>query len=390
MSPGKKKYLAPLYQRFVRRSIPIFILLFLCGSLFLFPADKKKLDSINKQIKNIERKLQKLQKEKGSILNEIYEIELKQKKLTVEIQRIKIQLIEIEKEIKKKKLEKNKLRQEIQESRTNISKALRILYKLGGSAQIKFFTKVGSFNELFKNYHLFVSLINYKSDEINDLRKNILKLEKIDKELQSDYDNLLGLKKSQEQKLRKIKNLKQSKLNFIGKINSDRMSYTRLIDELKKEAAKLDEVIRDEGIKTKLGHVDIRKLRGRLRWPLQGKVISFFGKKKSTKFDTYILNNGIEIKPSNSDRIKAIYDGEVVFADYFKGYGNLIIVQHAKNFYSVYGHCEKILKKKGDKVTEGETISTAGNSGSTSGKSLYLEIRKDLKPENPLKWLRNK
>ena len=76
-----------------------------------------------------------------------------------------------------------------------------------------------------------------------------------------------------------------------------------------------------------------------------------------------------------------------MFADYFKGYGNLIIVQHADNFYSMYGHCDRIIKKKGDKVTEGETISIAGNSGSAAGKSLYLEIRKDLKPENPLKWL---
>jgi septal ring factor EnvC (AmiA/AmiB activator) len=159
---------------------------------------------------------------------------------------------------------------------------------------------------------------------------------------------------------------------------------------LEEEAVRLNEIIRDEGIKSTFGSVSIQKLQGRLQWPLQGTVISFFGKKKSTQFDTYILNNGIEIKPGVSDKIKAIYDGEVVFADYFKGYGNLIIVQHAKNFYSVYGHCEKILKKKGDNVTEGEIISIAGNSGSTSGKSLYLEIRKDLKPENPLKWLRNR
>jgi len=365
------------------------IIILLCGAL-LFPADKKELDSINRQIKEIEKKLLKLQKDKGSILNEIYTIELKQKKETVENKRVKMQLTDTGKEIEKKKREKNKLRQEVRESKSNIRKALRILYKLGGSAQIKFFTRVDSFNELFRNYHLFASLINYKSDEINRLKNNIQKLEKIDLELQKEYAKLLRLKKEQEQKLRKITSLKKNKLNLIEKINSDRMSHTKLIDELKEEALRLNEIIRDEGIKSTIGPVNIQKLRGRLRWPLQGKVISFFGKKKSTQFDTYILNNGIEIKPGASNKIKAIYDGAVVFADYFKGYGNLIIVQHAKNFYSVYGHCEKILKKKGDKVTEGEVISIAGNSGSTSGKSRYLEIRKDLKPENPLKWLRTR
>jgi septal ring factor EnvC (AmiA/AmiB activator) len=387
MNPGKRKYVVSFNRGFVRTAIGIFTFVYFCCSLFLFAAEKKTLDSINKQIKNIEKKLFKLQQEKGNILNEIYAIELRQKKATVENQRIKMQLVNTGKEIEKKKREKKKLRQEILMSKENIGKALRILYKLGGSVQMKFFTRVESFDELFKNYHLFVSLINYKSVEINRLKGNISKVEKIDKELQEESARLASLLKSQEQKIKKIKGLKKGKLNLIERINNDRMSFSKLINELKNEAAKLNEVLRDQGIKTTFGPVNIQKLRGNLKWPLQGKVISFFGKKKSTKFDTYIFNNGIEIKPSASDKIKAIYDGEVVFADYFKGYGNLIIVQHAKDFYSVYGHCERILKKKGDKVTEGEVISIAGNSGSTSGKSLYLEIRKDLKPENPLKWL---
>lgn len=387
MNSGKEKYIVPLYRGLAISAIRLFAFFLLCCSLCLYPADKKRLESINKQVKEIERKLQKLQKEKGSILNEIYAIELRQKKATVENSRIKIQLVSTGKEIEKKKQEKKKLRQEILVSKKNIGKALRILYKLGGSVQMKFFTRVDSFNELFRNYHLFVSLINYKADEIDKLKKNILKVERIDKELQSEYARLEDLQKSQEQKIQKIKNFRRDKLNLVVKINNDRMSYTKLIDELKNEAAKLNEVIRGQGLKTSFGPLNLQKLRGRLRWPLRGKVISFFGKKRSTQFDTYIFNNGIEIKPSASDKIKTIYDGEVVFADYFKGYGNLIIVQHADNFYSMYGHCERILKKKGDKVTEGEVISIAGNSGSTAGKSLYLEIRKDLKSENPLKWL---
>lgn len=360
------------------------------SAVFLFPADKAKMDAINKQIGDIETKLQQMQKEKGSILNDIYQVELKQKKESIENQRINLQLTETAYEIEKKKQERQKLHHEIEASKENIGRALRILYKLGGSPQLKFFTRVPDYNELFKNYHLFVSLINYKADEISGLRENIRKLAKIDKELQTKYTNLLDLKKAQDEKLQTIDKLKRNKLEIIEKINNDRISYTKLIDELKKEAQKVDEVIREEGIKSRLAPVDIQKLRGRLDWPLPGKVISSFGKKKSTRFDTYILDNGIEIKPADTDRVKAIYDGEVVFSDYFKGYGNLIIIQHAKNFYSLYGHCETILKKKGDKVTEGEVISTAGNSGSTSEKSLYFEIRKDLKPENPLKWLRAK
>ncbi|MCP5046073.1 MAG: M23 family metallopeptidase, partial [bacterium] len=88
--------------------------------------------------------------------------------------------------------------------------------------------------------------------------------------------------------------------------------------------------------------------------------------------------------------VRAVYAGEVVFANYFKGYGNLIIVQHSNNFYSLYGHCEKFFKNKGDSVREGEMISIAGDSGSTSGKVLHFEIRSGSSAENPIQWLRKR
>ncbi len=376
----------------------LLVVLLLGGSVLLSSTHEEKLTSINQQIDELEKKLEKLKKEKKSVLNEIYEIELKHKKESIENQKVTIQLTNTLQEIKKKRHEKEELRKRIQASKDNIGKALRVLYKLGRSSYIKFFISVESLNELFRNYHLFVSLINYKSDEINKLKKNILKLEKVDKELQSQVSNLVDLRKLKEQKLQQIEILKQDKWDLVSRINSDRRGYLKLLDELKREAANLDNMIKSEvetrsqsrGLTIPIPLVSIQQIRGKLRWPLNGKVISTFGKKRSTEFDTYIINNGIEIKPTGTDKIEAVYAGEVVFADYFKGYGNLIIIEHAKNFHSLYGHCEKILKEKGERVTEGELIAMAGDTGSTYGKSLYLEIRKDLKPENPLKWLLKK
>ena len=369
------------------------VIFWFCCSLLLFGTEKEKLDNINKQIKNIEKKLQKLQKKKGSLLDEIYTIELKQAKAAAEVRRVKLRLVKTGREADKKKIEIKKLRRIVRASRVNLRKALRMLYKIGEGAYIKFFMRVDSFNELFKNYRFFVSLINYKADEIGELRANLLKLENLEKELQGQYEELSTLRKSRELKLLSISILKRSKLNLIGSINSDRRSHVRLLDELKEEAVNLDKILKGELVQSKTGMLsakEVRGLRGKLRWPLRGNVVSFFGKKKSTKFDTYIFNNGIEIKPSSSGKVKAVYGGQVVFTDYFKGYGNLVIIQHAKNFYSLYGHCKEILKKKGDVVTEGDVISAAGDTGSASGKSLYFEIRKDLKPENPLKWLRSR
>lgn len=362
----------------------------LCCSVLLFSIKKEKLDSINKQIKDITNKINQLKKEKRSILNDIYEIELRYEKERIENNKIKFQLRRTQEKIDKQESKKKELKVEIQNSKENVKRTLRTLYKIPGNLYILLFIKVDSSDQLYKNYGLFKSLVIFQSKEINKIKQNIHKLEEVKKDLQNEHTNLFGLTKLKEQKLRNIKSLKQKKLTFIKKINNDRKNHIKLLDELKYEAARLTEIIYNKRIKRSFLTLNLKRLKGNLMWPIDGKVISSYGRKKSLKFNTYIFNNGIEIKPSYSDKIKVIYNGEIVFADYFKGYGNLIIVQHSKDFLTLYGHCEKFLKKKGDRVNRGEFIALAGSSGSISGKSLYFEVRKKLKAQNPLKWLRKR
>lgn len=371
----------------MRKAVPAIFFCLIIQVAALYP---EKLETINKQIRETEEKLLKLKKEKKSTLNDIYAVELRLEKAVSEKQGIDVKLQWTEAEIKEKQARKQDLEIKIQGSRENIAKALRVLYKLGRIAYLKFFLRVETFDDLFRNYRLFTALIDYKADEIKGLQTNIRALEKLDNELKEQHRGLLVLKGQEEEKIKSIGRIKQEKEDLLASINSDRNAYVKLLAELKEEAASLDDMIKTRETVVAPGTVNLGTLKGRLRWPLDGKVISTFGRKKSTQFDTYIIHNGIEIKPQVSDRVEAIYEGEVVFADYFKGYGNLVIVQHAKNFHSLYGHCDKILKNKGDKVDEGEVVALAGQTGSTSGKSLYLEIRKDLKPENPLQWLSKK
>jgi septal ring factor EnvC (AmiA/AmiB activator) len=103
------------------------------------------------------------------------------------------------------------------------------------------------------------------------------------------------------------------------------------------------------------------------------------------------MNNGIEIAPPQDARIvRSIHPGKVIYADYFQGYGNLLIVDHGLNFYSLYGHCAEFLVNKGDLVRSEQPIAIAGDSGSLKGLSLYFEIRSKAKPLDPLQWLKRR
>jgi septal ring factor EnvC (AmiA/AmiB activator) len=373
-----------------KKPILTFLFIFVMGSTTIGFAQDEKLQTIQKKIEGISRKLMQLKQEKKTLLNEIYRIELSYEKDIVEINKIDFKLKETNLKIQKKEDEKKALEILIEDSKNNIKEIIRILYKLGRDTNIKLFFQVDSVDQLFNNYRLFVSLVNYKSGEINKIKESIALLNTVKGQLQEEYTKLEGFKDSKRQRVRSMQGLRRVKLNYIKGINSDKKKYLQLRNELQYEASRINQVISGKRVRSSLKVLNLNKIKGRLEWPLRGKVVSTFGKKRSDRFDTYIINNGIEIAPTGSDKVKAVYPGDVVFADYFKGKGNLIIIQHSRDLYTLYGHCDKMFKKRGDNIKKGEIIAIAGDTGSTFKKSLYFEIRRDLKPQDPLSWLRKK
>lgn len=361
---------------------------------FLLPVlsapKEETLASINKKIDNITTKLNTLQKEKKSILNDIYAYELRYEREKIESNKIKMQLRTTNQKIRRKETEITRMEKEIAQSKDNVKNVLRTLHKIPGNLYLVMVLRVQDSSQLFNNYGLFKSLIKYQAKEIGQLKENMEILDETKKSLLNEQEQILKLVKQKDQKMRQISILKQKKLSLIRQINSDRDFHNQMLQELQEKAKKLNEVLRKGGISAATITINLKKIRGTLNWPIIGTVISKFGRQRSTRFDTYTINNGIEIKPANSDRVKSIYDGEVIFCNYFKGYGNLIIIQHSKNFLSMYGHCSRFLKKKGDWAKKGETIAYAGDTGSTHGKSLYFEIREKLKAKNPIQWLRKR
>jgi len=364
------------------------ILLVITIPLLLFPSKETKLKKLNTEIRDITAKIRLLNKESGSILNELYKIELKYKKATNENNRLNHLLSIANNNIKSKEKEKRKLKKEIKRSKIEIKKTIRILNKIGKAGSFKIFSNIKDINQLFRNYHLFVSLIDKKIEEIGKIKIYIGKLKTLRIELETERERLHKLKNTQRKKIREILKTKNAKSVFINQINSDRKKFLNMLSELRIEAKKLTNLLKEKVNIFDLPELNLKTIRGKLIWPLKGKVISQFGKKKSTRFNTFIFNNGIEIKPSKSMNIKAIFDGVIIFMNYLKGYGNIVIVQHSRDLLSIYGHCSKYLKKKGDYILAGDKIGIAGDSGSTYGKSLYFEIREKTTAVDPLIWLK--
>ena len=191
---------------------------------------------------------------------------------------------------------------------------------------------------------------------------------------------------------------------LLAKVRDERAYHERMVGELTEAARRLEAFIRDLQAKqrrvakippAKPGTeappaVGFGNLRGRLPWPTEGRVVAAFGAQVHPRFGTRTFRNGVDIEAGEGRDVAAVYAGNVVYTGWFKGYGNLIIVDHDNEYYTLYAHVADILVKEGDDVKQGQRIGTVGDTGSLEGPRLYFEVRFQGKPQNPEQWLRQR
>ena len=129
------------------------------------------------------------------------------------------------------------------------------------------------------------------------------------------------------------------------------------------------------------------RLKGKLPWPAAGSLASTFGRQEHPRFHTVTFNRGIEIVAPEGKDIVAVADGAAIYADWFKGYGRLIILDHGGAYFTLYAHASEILVRPGESVSRGQVIGKVGDTGSLEGSQLYFELRHKGKPQDPLVWL---
>ncbi len=129
------------------------------------------------------------------------------------------------------------------------------------------------------------------------------------------------------------------------------------------------------------------RLKGRLPWPAVGPLATTFGRQEHPRFHTVTFNRGIEIAAPEGRDIAAVADGTVIYADWFKGYGQLIILDHGGGYFTLYAHASQMLVRASESVSRGQVIGKVGDTGSLEGPQLYFELRHKGKPQDPLAWL---
>ena len=129
------------------------------------------------------------------------------------------------------------------------------------------------------------------------------------------------------------------------------------------------------------------QLKGKLALPVKGEITNRFG---TSRPDSTVLWKGLFLRTSAGQPVKAVAAGQVVFADWLRGFGNLLIVDHGKGYMSLYANNETLLKQVGEMLRGGDTIAAVGNSGGNKDSGLYFELRHESKPLDPMNWVATK
>lgn len=134
---------------------------------------------------------------------------------------------------------------------------------------------------------------------------------------------------------------------------------------------------------------NFKKNKGKLPWPVKGKILHKYGKQRDAALKTTINNTGIDIRASSGEKVSAVFTGIVSMITYLSGFGNTIILDHGGGYYSVYSHLDEVLVSLDDLVETGENIGLVGDSGSLEGSKLHFALFSNQQTENPQSWLRN-
>ena len=256
-------------------------------------------------------------------------------------------------------------------------------------------------NQAAREMQYFGYIARSRANWITTLRGNLAQVKQVAQQTRQKSGEIAALQaqeKAQRQTLEKDKVARQKVLNQfakqlkhqrheIGRLQRNENRLSQLIDKLSAILAQPQRkgLFRNEQLPdSRFDGKPFEQLKGRLVLPAKGVVTNKFG---SARPDSTVLWKGLQLRAAGGQAVKAVAAGRVIYADWLRGFGNLLILDHGKGYMSLYGNNETLYKQVGDTLRGGDTIAAVGNSGGNEDSGLYFELRHEGKPLDPMKWI---
>lgn len=382
----------------------LLLLTFFSGTVSRPPADELKkrqaeLQSIREQIRQLEAKLEEQQKSEKATLDLLDTYDKKATLVRRLITRLRQAETEYQDGIVATRSEIKKLELRLDFLKTHYARYVASVYKAGQLNDIELLLASRSINQLYVRAEYLRRFSEQRKSDIGKIQANKNQIEEKQAQLQeqlSDQRHLIAEKGAEEDRLVM---LVADRRDVLQKIRKDRKNAQRELERRLQSVQELEKLIthliEQERIKKEragklpqppaiAGAFESKK--GRLRWPVnEGAVVARFGNQRHPTLKTITQNTGIDISVKSGTPVSTVADGEVATIWWLPSYGNIVIVDHYGGYRTVYSHLAEIRVTQGQKVKEGESIGTSGES--LDGPRLHFELWKERDKQNPELWL---
>jgi murein hydrolase activator len=368
---------------------------------------ERTLQQKQKQLKEERAKVAQAKKREASILAELEDTEKRIGDKRRQVAALDTRVRKAQADISGLQVEIGKLEVQRTGQEEALGRRLRVLYKLQAQGGVLPLILSGDdpVAQAIQLRHL-TTLATVDARTIREYRSTSEGLADRKVRIESRRVELASLRSQAEEERAEADREAAKRRALLAKVRDERASHERLVGELSDATRRLEAFIRDLQAKQRRaavrppssaprrpapgdpGGTGLAALRGRLSWPAEGKVVGEYGAQVHPRFGTKTFRNGIDIEVAEGTEIRAVYPGHVVYTGWFRGYGNLIIVDHGGEYYTLYAHAADIKVNEGDDVRQGQSIGTVGDTGSLQGPRLYFEVRHQGKPQDPAQWLR--
>ncbi|WP_105188402.1 murein hydrolase activator EnvC family protein [Pseudoalteromonas sp. T1lg48] len=270
---------------------------------------------------------------------------------------------------------------------TALAAQLRSAYMVGGHDYSKLLLNQQNTAKLERTISYYDYLNKARLKQLDELRQTLKEIEENQLALAQNREQLEQLRSQEEQQRQQLLAAKSERQAQVLALQSELNQLQSSIAYLKDNEQTLITTIEElEQTKTRqVAMLGLGSSKGKLNWPTRGSLKHRFGTRKRPGFNW----KGVVINAKEGSNINSIEDGQVVFADWLKGFGWVMVVDHGKGYMSLYGHAQALLKEVGDQVYQGETIALVGQSGGQIDPGLYFEIRHKGRAVNPTTWCRS-
>ena len=396
---------------------------------------QRQLEAAQRDIAELQKLLGGLQQEKSGIQKQLQGTEREMGSLQQQIDSLEQQLKDGESEIERLDEEKKKLQSQRAEQQKLIAIQLRAAHQSGGQEYLKLLLNQQQPEQFSRNltYHDYLS--RARSEQLASYNDTLNQLHAVEAGLATQHALLAGQQLELQDRRSALDKVRDERRAALAKLNSELGDGDRQLKSRQREQAQLAKVLktieetlarqareaeqarqlaerraREEAERQRLaasgGNIERKatassgplvssnapafggpfaKARGQLPWPVDGRLLARFG---TPRGDARLKWDGVLIGAAAGTRVRAIHAGRVVFADWLRGAGMLLIVDHGGGYLSLYGHNQTLLKAAGDLVKAGEAIATVGSTGGQDTPALYFAIRQQGQPSDPLRWCR--